>query len=117
MHGGVATIGLLVLGCVTFARWTTWLWQALALAGLVGFGAAIGVCGLVGYLDASHVGPAVAGALVFALGMLLSRPARQSFGAEAPATSLPAARSTADPAGGEAAVRRLSLEPTRPRTH
>jgi hypothetical protein len=72
--GGVATMGLLVLGCVALARWTRALWQALAVAGLFGFGAAIGVHGLVGYLDASHVGPAVGGALVFLMGMLLSRP-------------------------------------------
>jgi hypothetical protein len=97
--GGVATMGLLVLGCVMFARWTRALWQALALAGLVGFGAAIGVHGLVGYLDASHVGPAVAGALVFALGMLLSRLRREAAAAE---PSPIAGRSTPDPAGSEA---------------
>ena len=73
--GGVATMGLLVLGCVRWGRWSRSLWQALATAGLVGFGAAIGVHGLVGYVDASHVGPAVAGGLVFALGMVLARPA------------------------------------------
>ena len=72
--GGVATMGLLVLGTVRWGRWSRSLWQALAAAGLVGFGAAIGVHGLVGYLDASHVGPAVAGGLVFALGMVLARP-------------------------------------------
>jgi hypothetical protein len=44
------------------------------VAGGVGFGAAIGVHGLVGYLDATHVGPAVLGAAVFALGMVLARP-------------------------------------------
>ncbi len=100
--GGVATIGLLVLGCVTFARWTRALWQALAVAGLVGFGAAIGVHGLVGYLDATHVGPAVAGALVFGLGMLLSRPRLEAALAE---PSPIADRSTRHPVGSEAVVR------------
>jgi hypothetical protein len=72
--GGVATVGLLVLGCSRWGTWSRSLWQALALAGLVGFGAAIGIHGLVGYVDASHVGPAAGGALVFAFGMALSRP-------------------------------------------
>jgi len=72
--GGVATIGLLILGCLRWGRWSPSLWQALGAAGLLGFGAAIGVHGIVGYLDATHVGPAVAGALVFALGMILARP-------------------------------------------
>lgn len=72
--GGVATIGLLMLGILGWGRWSRSLWQALALAGGIGFGAAIGVHGLVGYLDASHVGPAVAGAVIFAIGMGLSRP-------------------------------------------
>jgi hypothetical protein len=76
--GGVAAMGLLVLGCLRWGRWSRSLWQALALAGTVGFGAAIGVHGLVGYIDASHVGPAVAGALVFAVGMWLGRPANES---------------------------------------
>jgi hypothetical protein len=72
--GGVATIGLLVLGCLRWGTWSRSLWQALSVAGLVGFGAAIGIHGLVGYVDETHVGPAVAGAAVFAFGMLLSRP-------------------------------------------
>jgi hypothetical protein len=72
--GGVATIGLLLLGCVRWGTWSRSLWEALFLAGAVGFGAAIGVHGLVGYLDATHVGPAVAGAVIFVVGMVLSRP-------------------------------------------
>lgn len=72
--GGLLTIGLLVIGCVRFAGWSRSLWQALLVSGGIGFGAAIGIHGLVGYLDASHVGPAVAGGLVFALGMILTRP-------------------------------------------
>ncbi len=101
--GGVATMGLLVLGCVTFGGWSRALWQALALAGLLGFGAAIGVHGLVGYLDASHVGPAVGGALVFLLGMILSRPR----GAAASAEGSPSAdRSRPGPPPAEAPLRR-----------
>lgn len=36
--------------------------ESLAIAGLAGFGAAIGVHGLVGSLDLTHVGPAILGA-------------------------------------------------------
>jgi hypothetical protein len=70
--GGLATTGLTVLACVWCGRPSRSLWETLALAGLAGFGAAIGVHGLVGYLDALHVGPAILGAFVFALGLVLS---------------------------------------------
>jgi hypothetical protein len=70
--GGLATTGLTVLACVWCGRPSRSLWETLALAGLVGFGAAIGVHGPVGYLDAQHVGPAILGAFVFVLGLLLS---------------------------------------------
>lgn len=72
--GGIATTGAVVLACVWCARPSRSLWEALLIAGVVGFGAAIGIHGLVGYLDLSHVGPAVLGAVVYAAGMLLSRP-------------------------------------------
>ncbi len=72
--GGLLTVGILVIGCVWSSRWSRSLWQALLVAGGIGFGAAIGIHGLVGYLDTSHVGPAAAGAIVFLLGMVLSRP-------------------------------------------
>ena len=72
--GGLATAGIVVLGVVWYGRPGRALWQALLVAGGVGFGAAIGIHGLIGYLDATHVAPAVGGALVFALGMVLVRP-------------------------------------------
>jgi hypothetical protein len=84
--GGVATMGLLLLGCLRGASWSRSLWQALALAGFIGFGAAIGVHGLVGYLDSSHVGPALAGGLVFAVGMWLARPRPSPLSRTAPVT-------------------------------
>lgn len=74
--GGLLSVGVAIVGCVAFGRPSRSLWQALLVAGVIGFGAAIGVHGLVGYLDTSHVGPAVGGALVFALGMVLTRPGR-----------------------------------------
>jgi hypothetical protein len=72
--GGLATAGVVVLGCVWCGRPSRSLWEALLVAGSVGFGAAIGIHGLIGYLDLSHVGPAVLGALVFAAGIVLARP-------------------------------------------
>ena len=75
--GGLLTVGVVIVGCVAFGRPPRSLWQALLVAGVVGFGAAIGVHGLVGYVDASHVGPAVGGAIVFAVGTVLSRPRRE----------------------------------------
>jgi hypothetical protein len=48
------------------------LWQALASAGTVGFALAIGVHPAIGYNDPIHLGPAVLGALVFAVGMVLT---------------------------------------------
>jgi hypothetical protein len=72
--GALATTGIVVLATVWFARPSRSLWQALGLAGGAGFGAAIGVHGLVGYLDGTHVGPAVLGAWLFVAGMVLWRP-------------------------------------------
>jgi hypothetical protein len=88
--GGLATTGLVVLGCVWCAGPSWALWQALLVAGTVGFGAAVGVHGVVGYLDATHVGPAVAGAVIFAIGMVLARPPRLAQAArKAPPAGLP----------------------------
>jgi hypothetical protein len=70
--GGLATTGLTVLACVWCARPSRSLWETLAIGGTAGFGAAIGIHGLIGYLDMSHVGPAVLGAAVFALGLALT---------------------------------------------
>jgi len=44
--------------------------QALALAGLAGFGAAIDVHVAVGYTDPLHLAPAVAGAAPFVIGLV-----------------------------------------------
>ncbi len=70
--GGLATTGLTVLACVWCGRPSRSLWETLAIAGIAGFGAAIGIHGLVGYLDVTHVGPAVLGAAIFAAGLALS---------------------------------------------
>ena len=63
---GVATIGVVL--AMPRSRSRT---QALALAGLAGFGAALGIHVAVGYLDVVHLAPAVVGATLYAGGLLL----------------------------------------------
>jgi hypothetical protein len=70
--GGLATTGLTALACVWCGRPSRSLWETLALSGTAGFGAAIAVHGLVGYLDLSHLGPAILGAAAFAAGLVLT---------------------------------------------
>ncbi len=72
--GGLAITGLTVLGCVGLGRPSRGLWEALLIAGVAGFGAAIGIHVVIGYLDLTHVGPAILGALMFAVGMIVARP-------------------------------------------
>jgi hypothetical protein len=61
-----------MLCCVWCGTPSAGLWRALALAGLVGFGAAIGAHPAVGYNDAVHLAPAVAGALAYLTGLVLT---------------------------------------------
>jgi hypothetical protein len=68
--GGLLTTGLIVGSCVWFSPMTKALRQALWIAGGAGFGCAIGVHMVVGYTAWTHLGPAVAGAAMFVLGML-----------------------------------------------
>jgi MFS family permease len=78
--GGLCCVGLTVFACVWCGTPSRSLWQALALSGTIGFGTAIGVHPLIGYNDAVHIGPAVAGGLLFWVGLVLcgtgGRPAR-----------------------------------------
>ncbi len=46
------------------------------VAGVAGFGAAIGVHVAVGYTDLTHLGPAILGAVTLAIGLALWRPIR-----------------------------------------
>ena len=69
--GGLFCRGSIVTACAVFARPSRSLRHALALAGLAGFGAAIGVHVAVGYTDALHLAPAVAGAALFVVGLVL----------------------------------------------
>jgi hypothetical protein len=70
--GGVCTCGILRFFCIWCGTPSRSLWQALLLAGLAGFSTAIGIHPIIGYTDFFHLGPAVVGALVFALGLALT---------------------------------------------
>lgn len=73
--GAVCCFGLLLLGTVWCARPSRSLWQALAIAGTIGFAAAIGVHPVIGYVDSVHLAPAVIGAFSYTAGLLAYRPA------------------------------------------
>ena len=70
--GGLLTTGLIVGSCAWFAAPSRALRQAFWIAGIAGFGSAIGVHVAVGYTAWAHLGPAVAGAALFILGMVLT---------------------------------------------
>jgi hypothetical protein len=75
--GGILSAGLTVTACALFANPSRSLWQALAVAGAAGFGAAIGVHPAVGYTDGFHLTPAIAGSLLFVIGLALTAPGRE----------------------------------------
>ncbi len=74
--GGLATTGLAALGVAWCADRSRSVWQVLVVAGVAGFGAAIGVHVAVGYTDLTHLGPAILGAVTLAIGLALWRPIR-----------------------------------------
>ena len=51
------------------------LWEALLVSGIAGFACAIGVHYRIGYLIFTHLAPAWAGALIYAVGMVCTWPA------------------------------------------
>jgi MFS family permease len=69
--GAIGTAGITVLFCVWCGTPSKSLWQILGLAGVVGFAAAIGVHPIVGYTDLFHLAPAIVGAIMFIVGLLL----------------------------------------------
>jgi len=75
--GGLLSAGLVVAACALFANPSRSLWQALAGAGTAGFGAAIGVHPAVGYTDWFHLAPAIAGSLLFVIGLSLTAPGQE----------------------------------------
>ena len=70
--GGICACGTTVLFCVWCGGPSRSLWQALCLAGTVGFSAAILVHPVVGYNDLIHLAPALLGAAMLAIGLLLT---------------------------------------------
>lgn len=75
--GGLVSCGLLVLLIVWKAPMTRSLWQAMLIAGSIGFACALGVHFMVGYLDILHLLPAALGTLVYLGGMAASFPSRE----------------------------------------
>jgi hypothetical protein len=71
--GGLASCGVAMLLTIWCSPLTRSLWQALAVAGAAGFVTAIGVHPAIGYLSATHLGPAVAGGVLFAIGLALAQ--------------------------------------------
>lgn len=69
--GAVATTGIIMFFSVWCARPARSLWQVLCLAGVVGFATAIGVHPVIGYNDFIHLAPALLGAIVFFMGIVL----------------------------------------------
>ena len=74
--GGLLSAGFTVAACALFATPSRSLWQALAGAGAAGFGAAIGVHPAVGYTDWLHLVPAIAGSVLFVVGLAFAAPGR-----------------------------------------
>ena len=72
--GGIATAGFLTFAVVWFGRPCRSLWQALFIAGIAGWTTAIGIHPVIGYNDALHLAPAVVGAVLFLVGLMLVRP-------------------------------------------
>jgi hypothetical protein len=67
--GGLATTGLILFLCAWYARPSRAFHQALLLAGIAGFGCAIGVHFFEGYTNPVHLAPAFAGAMLFGAGV------------------------------------------------
>jgi hypothetical protein len=69
--GGLLSCGLLLLIITRHATLTRNFLEVIALMGLFGFGAALGVHGAIGYLDFVHLAPGYAGFLLFLVGLTL----------------------------------------------
>lgn len=91
--GGLFSCGSIVAACALFGTPSRSLWQAFACAGVAGFGAAIGVHLVIGYTDLLHLGPAIAGAALFVVGLTFAIPTRSAMPTQ------PAGRLTTRPSG------------------
>jgi hypothetical protein len=70
--GALVSFAVAMFACVRYGGPSRALWQALTIAGLAGFGTAVGVHPVIGYTSVTHLGPAVVGGLVFAAGLALA---------------------------------------------
>ncbi len=75
--GGVACCGLTMFFCLWCGRASRSRWQALLITGMSGFATAIGVHPAIGYNDLFHLAPALVGAVMFTLGIVLTLPAHR----------------------------------------
>jgi hypothetical protein len=69
--GGLLSVGLVLTMIVRHARLSRSLVEVIALMGLCGFGAALGVHFAIGYTDFVHLSPAYAGFVIFAIGAIM----------------------------------------------
>jgi hypothetical protein len=80
--GGLATIGVLLTVCAVYSPPSRSFHEAAAIAGVAGFGCAIGTHYVEGYVNPVHLAPAFAGAALFGVSMgceiIASRPGRSS---------------------------------------
>jgi len=82
--GAIATVGLLLFSCVWHDGGSRALWQGLLIAGIVGWGSAIGVHPLIGYTDPLHLAPAITGAFLYFTGLALTYSATKKGGSDVP---------------------------------
>jgi len=67
--GGLATVGILVSVCAVYSRPSRAFHEAVAIGGIVGFGCAIGIHYVEGYVNPIHLAPAFAGATLFGVSL------------------------------------------------
>jgi hypothetical protein len=77
---GVVNVAFLLLAVTWCGNPSRHRWQALALAGAIGFTTAIGIHPLVGYNNPVHLGPACLGAIAYATALILTRPRKTNTG-------------------------------------
>jgi hypothetical protein len=70
--GGVFCCGVTLFLCLWCSPLTRSLWQATLLTGLAGFGTAVMVHFPIGYTDVFHLTPAVLGAVMLAVGLVMT---------------------------------------------
>jgi hypothetical protein len=71
--GALVSCGAGMFMAVLYGKPSRSLWQALAISGLFGFATAIGIHPLIGYTSLTHLLPAIAGCLVYAVGLVMTR--------------------------------------------